>query len=71
MSSDTEGEPVDYFPKGTGRPASRAFFAAGYFSLDDLASATESELSALHGVGPKSIVVVKAALESRGLGLAP
>ncbi|SNT49726.1 helix-hairpin-helix domain-containing protein [Rhodococcoides kyotonense] len=64
-------EPVDHFPKGTGRPAAGAFFAAGYRSLDDLAGQSESELAKLHGVGPKALRVVKAALQERGIDLEP
>lgn len=66
---DVPGEPVDHFPVGTGRPASGAFFQAGYRSLEELAGASESELASLHGVGPKALRVVKAALEEQGLAL--
>ena len=65
------GEPVDHFPKGTGRPASGAFVAADYHSLDDLAGESEAKLAGLHGVGPRAIGIVKAALAERGLELAP
>lgn len=68
-SKNVQGEPVDHFPKGTGRPASGAFFAAGFYSLQDLAGQSESELARLHGVGPTALKVVKAALEDLGLGL--
>jgi hypothetical protein len=71
MPSVPEGEPVDYFPKGTGRPASRAFFAAGYYSVDDMAGLSKAELLELHGVGARSLTVVQEALEERGLGLRP
>lgn len=68
---DEQVEPVELFPKGTGRPASRAFYSAGFRSIHDLAGRSESELAALHGVGPKALDVVKAALEHEGLGLTP
>ncbi|MBY6414735.1 DNA-binding protein [Rhodococcus sp. BP-252] len=64
-------EPVNRFPKGTGRPASRAFDAAGYRSLDELAGQSKSELAKLHGVGPKALRVVETALQERGLDLEP
>jgi hypothetical protein len=62
-------EPIDHFPAGTGRPAAGAFFAAGFTSLEALAGQSESELAQLHGVGPKALSIVKAALEAEGLGL--
>jgi hypothetical protein len=34
-----------------------------------LAGQSESELAQLHGVGPKALSIVKAALEAEGLGL--
>ncbi|WP_338888150.1 helix-hairpin-helix domain-containing protein [Rhodococcus sovatensis] len=68
---DVQGEPVEHFPPGTGRPASGAFFQAGYRSVEELAGASESELAKLHGVGPKALRVVKAALEEQGLDLNP
>ncbi|AYJ47806.1 DNA-binding protein [Rhodococcus sp. P1Y] len=73
MADGTEqsSEPIDHFPKGTGRPAAGAFFAAGYRSLNELAGASESELAALHGVGPKALRIAKEALAERGLGLRP
>lgn len=71
MADETTSEPIDHFPKGTGRPAAGAFFAAGYTSLDSLAGASESALARLHGVGPKALQVVKEALDARGSGLAP
>jgi DNA-directed RNA polymerase alpha subunit len=64
-------EPIDFFPKGIGRPAAGAFFAAGYRSVDDLAGQSESELAELHGVGPKALRIVKETLRERGLVLEP
>ncbi|WP_072807109.1 DNA-binding protein [Rhodococcoides yunnanense] len=71
MTEPVEHSVVEHFPKRTGRPASGAFFAAGFRSLEDLAGVSEAELKKLHGVGPKALGVVKAALEERGLGLTP
>ncbi|OZD07303.1 DNA-binding protein [Rhodococcus sp. 06-235-1A] len=68
MSRTETGEHPD-FPKGTGNPASRAFRAAGYLCLDDLADVPAAELKKLHGVGPKSLAVVQAALEETGRSL--
>ena len=54
-------------PTNLGRPAIRAFEAAGYRSLADLEGASEQELLALHGVGPRVITI----LREGGVALAP
>ncbi|MGI5153982.1 DNA-binding protein [Microbispora sp. CA-102843] len=48
-------------------PATRALAGAGYTRLEHLAQATEAELLALHGMGPKAMSVLRQALEERGL----
>ena len=68
MSTAETDEHPD-FPKGTGNPASRAFRAAGYLCLDDLAGVPAAELAQLHGVGPKALTVVQRALEQTGKSL--
>jgi hypothetical protein len=67
---DAADDMVDGFPRAAGAPARGAFLAAGYAGLDGLARASAGELLALHGVGPKAIRVVRAALAGRGLALA-
>jgi len=52
-------------PAGIGKPALRALAAAGIKSLDDVARANEKDLLALHGVGPKAIRILRAALKTR------
>ena len=54
-----------------GAPATRALHAAGYVSLGRLAGASRSEIAALHGVGPRALSLLEAALERQGLGFAP
>ena len=54
------------FPK-TGAPATRALEAAGYSRLEQLAKTTEAELSQLHGMGPKALGILRAALKAQGL----
>lgn len=54
-------------PQGVGRPALRALSGLGYTTLNQLAAMTEQELLALHGVGPKSIKVLKLAFKEHGL----
>ncbi|MEU5790927.1 DNA-binding protein [Micromonospora purpureochromogenes] len=57
-------------PPAVGAPARRALAGAGWTRLDQLTAVTERELRALHGVGPKAIGVLRAALRDRGLSLA-
>ncbi|MCP2166432.1 helix-hairpin-helix domain-containing protein [Goodfellowiella coeruleoviolacea] len=57
------------FPRGIGAPATRAFVAAGYTELRQLAGVPAAELARLHGVGPKALRVVRQALEEQGLSL--
>ena len=56
-------------PAGIGKPATRALLGAGLKTLEQVAQRTESELLALHGVGPKAVRILSEALEQRGLTL--
>ena len=56
------------FPK-TSQPALRALHNAGYTKLADLTRATEAELAALHGMGPKALGILKKALAAKKLKL--
>src|SRR5689334_17603108 len=58
------------FPRGIGAPATRALIGAGFTKLEDLTNATEAELMALHGFGPKALRILQAALNDAGLALA-
>jgi predicted flap endonuclease-1-like 5' DNA nuclease len=58
--------PEPAFPKGIGASATRALTAAGYAELSQLAGVSEAELEKLHGVGPKALRVIRAALEEQG-----
>lgn len=59
----------DDLPAGLAQPALRALAGAGLTSLDRLTRVSEAELSALHGMGPRAIGIIKAALESRRMSL--
>lgn len=48
-------------------PARNALVHNGIHSLQELAKYTEKEILALHGIGPASIPVMKAALNEAGL----
>jgi len=52
-------------PAGIGKPALRALAAAGIKSLEDVARTSEDDLLELHGVGPRAIEILKAALNTR------
>ena len=51
------------FPK-LSAPARRALSGAGYTRLDQLTQVSESDLSKLHGMGPRAIKALRAALDS-------
>ena len=57
------------FPPGVSGPALRALHGAGIGSLADLAKWSEQELAKLHGMGPKALGVLKAALKAQGHSL--
>jgi hypothetical protein len=56
-------------PSGLGAPATRALLAAGYRELAQFDGVPESELRALHGMGPKALGRLREALEEQGLSL--
>ncbi len=55
------------FPKGVSAPALRALAAAKLTKLESLVNVTERELAALHGMGPKAMGILKAAMLEKGL----
>jgi hypothetical protein len=59
---------LDTLPK-IGAPATRALNAAGYTNLRQLAGVPRFRLAALHGVGPKALGIIQAALEQHNLSL--
>jgi hypothetical protein len=53
-----------------GRPANSALLEAGITTLTQVATHSRRELLAMHGVGPKAVTILEAALADRGLGFA-
>ena len=49
------------------RPAHRALAQAGIVTFADLATWTQEDVAALHGIGPGSFPELTAALAARGL----
>lgn len=50
------------------RPAHRALAQAGIVTFADLATWTQKDVAALHGIGPRSFPELTAALAARRLG---
>ncbi|MFD1374555.1 helix-hairpin-helix domain-containing protein [Actinoplanes sichuanensis] len=50
-----------------GRPANSALLHAGISTLDQVAGLRRRDLLAMHGVGPKAVRILEAALSERGL----
>jgi hypothetical protein len=53
------------FPPGLSGPALRALAGAGIRSVADLRGWNESDLAALHGMGPKALGILRSALGAR------
>jgi hypothetical protein len=62
--------PASAWPKGVSRPAQRALANGGFSSLDQLAAAHEADVAALHGMGPKALDILKAAMAAKSLSFA-
>jgi hypothetical protein len=48
-------------------PAQRALSGAGFARLEDLAQVSEGQVKKLHGIGPRALVTLRAALAEAGL----
>jgi hypothetical protein len=59
------------FPPGLAEPALRALLTAGFSELSDLTQLTRALFASLHGIGPKAVRVVEAALNDQGLSFRP
>jgi predicted Fe-Mo cluster-binding NifX family protein len=69
MSTEQNEQRKTDFPK-VSNPALRALAAAGYTHLEQLTEVSAAELLRLHGMGPKGIRILRAALVERGLSFA-
>lgn len=56
-------------PRAIGKPAGRALIGENIKSLRDVATWSEADLLALHGVGPKAIRILKEMLAEARLKL--
>ncbi len=59
------------FPETISSPALRALLNAKITTLSQLAKHTETELLALHGMGPSTIPKLRVALKAKGLAFKP
>lgn len=57
---------AEAFPPGLSGPALRALAGAGITSVSQLTRWTRADLRALHGMGPKALDALEAALEAEG-----
>ena len=64
---EQDGAPPTGLTPRIGRVASRELALHGYVSYEAVAQATERELLAIHGVGPKAIRILRDELHERGL----
>ncbi len=68
LASDRQTDAIkDNFPAGVAKPALRALYAAGLTTLDHLTRVSDAELAELHGMGPKAVGLLRAALHAKGL----
>ncbi|WP_313406563.1 helix-hairpin-helix domain-containing protein [Aeromicrobium sp.] len=67
MTENTEAPDPGDLPAGIGRPATRALTDAGLTSLALVVQRPQSEIAALHGVGPKAVRLLEEAVVAHGL----
>ena len=67
MSQNENGDLKHALPTNIGKPAFRALSAAGFTRLEQFTKTTDKELLKLHGVGPKAIRLIRAALKELDL----
>jgi hypothetical protein len=53
-------------PSGLAKPARRALARAGYTRLEQFSKLSETQVSELHGMGPKAVDVIRDALAAKG-----
>ncbi len=68
-TSNNAGDTIE-FPRSIGKPAMRALELAGFTRFDQLTRVSAATVLQLHGVGPKSIMILTAELQQRGMGFA-
>lgn len=69
MPPTPDVRPVGDLPHAIGKTAARALATQGITTLAQVATRTEAELLALHGVGPKAVRILGEALAATGRAL--
>lgn len=70
MGPTPDIRPVGDLPDAIGKTAARELASHRITSLDAVANHTRAQLLAIHGVGPKALRILIAALDARGQHLA-
>jgi predicted RecB family nuclease len=68
---EAEKAKAGFFVDGLSAPARRALQGAGIDSPKKLARHSETDILALHGMGPSAIPKLRAALKAQGLAFKP
>ena len=68
MAGTPDVRPVGDLPNEIGRTAARELSLNGITRLEQVSRHSRDELLAIHGVGPKAIQILEAALAAEGLG---
>jgi hypothetical protein len=69
QGAHTMTQPASDLPK-TSRPATQALATIGVTRLEQLTLFSEVKIAGLHGMGPKALGILRAALAARGLTFA-
>jgi predicted flap endonuclease-1-like 5' DNA nuclease len=69
MATDESGSDSE-FPSGIGKVATRQLALNGYTRYDQLTEVSAAELHRIHGIGPKTIRILREELADRGLSFA-
>jgi predicted flap endonuclease-1-like 5' DNA nuclease len=67
MADTPDVRPVGDLPNEIGKTAARELSIHGITSLEEVARHPRDELLAVHGVGPKAVRILEAALAAKGL----
>lgn len=67
MAPTPHVRPVGDLPNSIGKTAARELSLNGITSLESVAQHSKRDLLGIHGVGPKAISILEAALASKGL----
>jgi hypothetical protein len=68
MAATPDVRPVGDLPNEIGRTAARELSLNGISSLEQVARHSREQLLAIHGVGPKAVRILDAALATKDLG---